>query len=57
MGNPIRFHDLEKLSTTEKQALLKRTESDLGRYIESVEPILKRLKKRGIERWSDLPVN
>ena len=29
MDNPIRFHELEKLSATEKQALLKRTESDL----------------------------
>jgi histidinol dehydrogenase len=47
MGNPIRFHDLRKLSATEKQALLKRTESDLGRYIESVEPIIKAVKEEG----------
>jgi len=47
MDNPIRFHDLGKLSATEKQALLKRTESDLGRYIESVEPIIKAVKEEG----------
>jgi len=47
MDNPIRLHDLEKLSTTEKQALLKRTESDLHRYSESVEPILKAVKDEG----------
>ncbi len=47
MDNPIRFHDLRKLSVTEKHALLKRTESDLSRYIESVEPILKAVKEEG----------
>jgi histidinol dehydrogenase len=47
MGNPIRFHDLAKLSATEKHTLLKRTESDLGRYIESVEPIIKAVKEEG----------
>ena len=47
MNNPIRFHDLNKLSVTEKHTLLQRTESDLGRYIESVEPILKAVKEEG----------
>jgi len=47
MGNPIQFHDLAKLSVTEKHTLLKRTESDLGRYIESVEPIIKAVKEEG----------
>ena len=47
MDKPIRFHDLSKLSVTEKHTLLKRTESDLGRYIESVEPILKAVKEEG----------
>ena len=47
MGNPVRFHDLRKLSVTERHALLKRTESDLGRYIESVEPILAAVKEEG----------
>ena len=45
MENPIRFHDLDKLSETERHALLKRTESDLGRYTESVESILKAVKE------------
>jgi len=47
MDNPIRFHDLEKLSVTERHTLLKRTESDLGRYIEPVERILKAVKEDG----------
>ena len=47
MDSPIQFHDLEKLSATEKNALLKRTESDLDRYIESVVPILKAVKEDG----------
>jgi len=47
MDSPIRFHDLSKLSITERQALLKRTESDLGRYIESVESIVKAVKEDG----------
>ena len=49
MDKPIRFHDLSKLSVTEKHTLLKRTESDLGRYIESVEPIIKAVKEEGHE--------
>ena len=47
MDNPIRFHDLSKLSATETHTLLKRTESDLGRYIEPVESILKAVKEDG----------
>jgi histidinol dehydrogenase len=47
MENPIQFHDLNKLSDTEKHSLLKRTESDLGRYIESVAPILEAVKEEG----------
>jgi histidinol dehydrogenase len=47
MDKPIRFHDLSKLSVTEKHTLLKRTESDLGRYIESVEPSIKTVKEEG----------
>jgi histidinol dehydrogenase len=47
MDNPVRFHDLSKLSITEKHSLLKRTESDLGRYTESVESILKAVKEDG----------
>ena len=47
MENPIRFHDLSNLSETERHTLLKRTESDLSRYIESVESILKAVKEAG----------
>ena len=47
MNRPIRFHELEKLSTAEKAALFKRTESDLGQYIEAVAPIVEAVKERG----------
>ena len=47
MDNPIQFHDLSKLTVTETQALFKRTESDLGRYMESVKSILKAVKEEG----------
>ena len=47
MDNLIRFHDLDKLSVSERHTLLKRTESDLGRYIEPVERILKAVKEDG----------
>ena len=47
MSNPIRFYDLKKLSRTERDALLKRTESDLSKYIESVGPILKAVREEG----------
>jgi len=47
MENPIRFHDLSELSVVERYTLLKRTESDLGRYTESVESILKAVKEDG----------
>ncbi|MGD8442612.1 MAG: histidinol dehydrogenase, partial [Desulfobacterales bacterium] len=47
MENPIRFHDLSKLSPAERHTLFKRTESDLGRYIEPVERILKAVKEDG----------
>ena len=47
MTNPIGFYDLKKLSKSQRDALLKRTESDLSHYIESVEPILKAVKEEG----------
>ena len=53
MDNPIRFHDLKKLSKDEKQALLKRTESDLDRYIDAVKPILKAVKDKGDQALVD----
>ncbi len=47
MDDPIQFYDLSKLSVSETQALFKRTESDLGRYIASVESILKAVNEEG----------
>lgn len=47
MDRPVRFHDLSKLSETDRQALFNRTESDLGPYMASVEPIIKAVKEQG----------
>ncbi len=47
MKKQIRIHELHKLSEVEKDALLKRTESDLGRYIEAVGPIITAVKEEG----------
>jgi histidinol dehydrogenase len=47
MNDPVRFHDLKKLSLSERGALFKRTESDLAQYIASVEPIISAVKEKG----------
>ena len=47
MKSPVRFHDLEKLSTEDKASMFKRTESDLGKYIEKVGSIIKTVKEQG----------
>jgi histidinol dehydrogenase len=47
MNRPIRIHELEKMSADEKAALLKRTESDLGKHLEAVAPIIKAVRERG----------
>ena len=47
MDAPVRFHDLSQLTPTERQALFKRTESDLGQIIASVRPIIDAVKKEG----------
>ena len=53
MDNPIRFHELKKITIDEKQALLKRTESDLDRYIDAVKPILRAVKDKGDQALVD----
>jgi len=47
MKRPVRFHELERLSAAGRAALLRRTESDLGGYIQAVAPILKAVQERG----------
>lgn len=49
MENTIQFYDLQKISGSERGALLKRTESDLGAYIEPVRSILQEVKDKGDE--------
>ncbi len=43
------FHNLGKLTAANRNALLKRTESDLSRCIELVKPILQAVKEKGDE--------
>jgi len=47
MNDPVQFHDLKKLSLSERGVLFKRTESDLAQYIASVEPIINAVKENG----------
>jgi histidinol dehydrogenase len=47
MSPSVRLHDLRQLSKTEKAALLKRTESDLGRYMDTAAAIVKAVQKEG----------
>jgi len=47
MSPSVRLHDLRQLSKTEKAALLKRTESDLGRYMDTAAAIVKAVQEEG----------
>ena len=47
MGTHIRFHELSKLSPRQRDVLLKRTETDLDRYMESVKSIIATVKEEG----------
>ncbi len=47
MNLEIRFHDLKQLSRSERDALLRRTESDLGRYLAAAESIVKAVRDEG----------
>lgn len=47
MSPSVRFHDLRQLSRTQRAALLKRTESDLGPYMEAASSIVKAVRKEG----------
>ena len=45
MDKTIRFHGLKKLTGTERGGLLKRTASELGRYVDAAKPMIKAVKK------------
>jgi len=47
VDTPIRFHNLDELSDDKRDALLRRTESDLGRYVDSVGSIIQAVKAEG----------
>jgi histidinol dehydrogenase len=49
MQRPINQHRLSSLSVTQRQALLKRTETDLSTFIEKVKPIIAAVKAGGDE--------
>lgn len=43
----IAFHELARLNADERAALLRRTESDLSRYLSAVEPIIDAVRQEG----------
>ena len=47
MSNPIQFYELDKMEAAMRETLLSRTESDITRFIESVKPIIAKVKKEG----------
>lgn len=49
MPAPCSFHDLASLSPEGRAALLKRSETDLSTYIETVRPILDEVRRHGDE--------
>lgn len=49
MNRSIAWHDLEKLSAKERDALLRRSEADLGHYLEKVVPIIEAVRREGDE--------
>jgi histidinol dehydrogenase len=49
MAKPVNFHELAKLSSQERAALLQRAETDLAPFIEKVIPIIAAVRKDGDE--------
>ena len=47
MKNPVKIHKLSTLSEQQINTLLQRTESDIGQFVEQVEPIVAAVKERG----------
>ena len=45
MDKAIRFHDLKKLTGTERGGFFKRTASELGRYVDVAKLIIKAVKE------------
>ncbi|MGO4839839.1 histidinol dehydrogenase, partial [Rhizobiaceae sp. 2RAB30] len=43
----VSFHELEKLGTSQRAALLKRSETDLSGFIEKVGPIIEAVRTEG----------
>ena len=49
MSNPIAWHELGTLSPAQRQALLTRSEADLGPFLEKVVPIIEAVRTEGDE--------
>ncbi len=49
MASPVSLHELDKLGADERRALLVRAASDLGAFIERVEPIIEAVRQEGDE--------
>ena len=47
MDTRIRFHNLDEISVDERNALLRRTESDLDQYVDSARSIIKAVETEG----------
>lgn len=47
MNRAVRVHQLAELSAGERAALLSRTESDLSRFLEAVQPIIDAVRREG----------
>lgn len=47
MANSINFHDFTTLNEHVRSSLLKRTESDIGSFVEKVKPIIAAVKEEG----------
>ena len=56
MSDAIQIHDLSTLSGASRQALLARTEADLGPFLDAVQPIIAAVRAEGsARRWPALP--
>ncbi|TVQ31193.1 MAG: histidinol dehydrogenase [Geminicoccaceae bacterium] len=47
MSERVSFHDLSKLDAAGRDALMRRTEADLEPYLETVRPIVERVRREG----------
>ncbi|MBX2882689.1 MAG: histidinol dehydrogenase, partial [Granulosicoccus sp.] len=49
MSNPVKLHEMRKLTDAERDELLRRTEDDLSAFLDNVDPIIEAVKLEGDE--------